>query len=334
MFALNYGCRSNAGRVGGLLLALSLAGAARGASLVSPLVPGYVYGPNGSGMNQYSPTLGLVGSYTIPNVVTMTGAAVSPDGYLITEGVTQGATFNLYLYEVGAGGAVARSLLFPGYTAFGGADIAVDPTTGTIYAAFSQSVLKVAPDLSSYTTLPITFGRVCGLAVSASGTLYVADSANRSIDVVNAAQTRATVAVQTPFPRSPIGLTFGPGGGLYYTSESENGVPYPTDLDRVDVANGYAQTTIRSDLTQADYLAFAADGSYYVVENGSRDVAAFGPTGALVGQYAASNFVGGAVPYAVPEPASAVLSVAAAAGLVCRRSRRSSAARRPRTIRA
>ena len=240
------------------------------------------------------------------------GGAISKDGLFVTEALVNTPSLQQVLVGLGPGGQVEREISIPDSQQIG-STVGVDPVTGTIYAAYAGEVFKVAPDFSSVTVLPFSFGEDGGVAISSNGTVYVVDSSLGRIDVLNSTQTAiaSTIAAGT----DPLGISFGPGGTLYYTDGSYYGTNV-CQIVGVNLSTGL-QTVVESGLPELDSLDAAPDGSFYAATHGGDFLHLIGPTIQDVPQ--GDSVAGIAIDVAVPEPTTASLVISVGL-LLCQRS--------------
>ncbi len=132
----------------------------------------------------------------------------------------------------------------------------------------------------------IVFGR--------DGNLYIADSANDSIDRVTPAGVFTTLVPAgcptTPFT-DPSGLTFGPDQQLYVSDEGFGcGVNTPYGVYKYSTAGSLLSTFIAQNVLSTPIdLAFGPDGNLYVTDDQGRVARFNGTTGAAMPDFVPSG---------------------------------------------
>lgn len=298
-----------------LLATLQRSSQAWGAS-TAPLAKGYIYATSDYLFYQYTPTMQLVNEWPLSSVGLNTpeGGAISSSGLYLTEGYSNGEEL---VAGLGPDGVIEESIQSLGNGEQRRCGIAVDPTSGDIYAAYTTQIFKVSANFSSITALPTIYTEEAGIAVSSNGTVYVADLDNNRIDVLNSTETAIASTIATGTGRSA--LAFGPNGMLYYT----DGPLYQQDEGQIVEINLSAgkQTVIQSGLGNLSSLSFAPDGSYYVGDaDGAFDY--FSANGVLEQTVQLGQIPDG-IAADVPEPASfALISVILSTAILRRRGMR------------
>ena len=261
-----------------------------------------VYGPFGNGVQQWSTSLQTVNTFNLGPSGGMTGAAFSSDGLFLTQFYDTNPGGGPELLALGSLGQIVRKLpLSDGL--YSGSGIVILPGSGNILMALDTHILDITPNFSSVTTLPLTFGRIAGLALGGDGTLYAVDSNANQIDVINPSLTGIVTTI--PTHQTPIGLAKGPDNAIYYTDEPYVGGTFLSRMVRVDLANNYSQSVIQSGLPFLSGLTFGQDGSYYLGEANGRSLAHYSFDGTLLQLVSSPGLTDGVA--VIPEPVSLAL---------------------------
>lgn len=262
-------------------------------------------------------------------VLSGSGSTVQPGALAI------GPDGNLYIGEAGNGGAYAPRIsrfnlttntlstvytfaafdVFPGSLAFKGSDLLVGRNpffgnTGAIVRLTNVTGGVAAP--SDYTTGG-NLQSSPGLALAADGSLYVSDQTYNFISGLASGPVKRfdatgafvgeVIASGSSGLSGPTGLAI--NGSTLYTASIMAGTILQTNLG-TDATTGFASA---GGFFEVGSLALLSNGGLLVGSpSGSGNIYRFGPDGALVSTYSTGlGQIGGVV--AVPEPATATLSL-------------------------
>ena len=196
----------------------------------------------------------------------MSGAAFTSTGLFVTSALESNGD---HLLAIGSNQQVVHDLFLGNTSPDDG--IAVT-ASGQILVAAQAGLYLVAPDFSSASLLPVTFGKgggeigAGGIGIGADGEIYVADPWNSRIDVMNP---QYQVTGYIPTENTPVGVAVGPDGALYYRDEpGRNAYGYLGRLVRVNLQDNDQQTVLLCGLTGSGSIAFAPNGSFYLGGNG------------------------------------------------------------------
>jgi len=218
----------------------------------------------------------ITGGYSIPAnfapVPTPYGVVTDPTGtiYAIDNG-------DAVLYKITSAGATTKYNTATTYTPVG---IAIDNNNGFIYITDSarSRVYPIITSTGKYTGTAISSGNInapCGVAVDASGNIYVVNRGNNK--VTKTVKGAASASVILSGFNNPYGIAIDGSGNIFVSEYGSNSI--------IKIVNGTTggttKSTFATGFNKPSHLSFDASGNLYVADNGTNTIKEVTPAGVV-----------------------------------------------------